>query len=413
MDIPRSIAEIVQNKWLTFKTLPGAGHFLMLEQPDLWTKNILEFTQTPKSVHAVVIDSGSTGSRVLAFSFRHHPVSSELILYDELWEQSKPGLSSYAGDPAEGAASITSLLELAKARIPQAAWASTPVFVAATAGLRLLPADQSEALIDAIKKTLHTSVFIDRGVDILSELDEGVFGWVTVNYLLHKLTTAAESYVALDLGGGSTQVTFLPKQPATLASSPASFLHKVKVGGVEETLYSHSYLGAGLMAAREAVFRLHDPEDALELASACLVGEHGAPQGFKKYKVKAAQKVGYTECMEEVKLFVASVEIDQCEELPTRGLVAFSYFYDRAVDAGLLRKGENGVVQVADYLTAAEVACSQPDPSSPFLCADLTIIGGLLHHGYSLALDTPLELYKKIDGHETSWALGAAFNLLE
>ena len=59
------------------------------------------------------------------------------------------------------------------------------------------------------------------------------------------------------------------------------------------------------------------------------------------------------------------------------------------------------------------MACSQPDPSSTFLCADLAIIGGLLHHGYSLALDTPLELYKKIDGHETSWALGAAFDLLE
>ncbi len=34
--------------------------------------------------------------------------------------------------------------------------------------------------------------------------------------------------------------------------------------------------------------------------------------------------------------------------MPTRKIAAFSYFYDRAVDAGMLKHGESAVVQVQD-----------------------------------------------------------------
>ena len=42
----------------------------------------------------------------------------------------------------------------------------------------------------------------------MSELNEGLYGWVTVNYLLDQMSNLRKSYVALDLGGGSTQITF-------------------------------------------------------------------------------------------------------------------------------------------------------------------------------------------------------------
>ena len=40
------------------------------------------------------------------------------------------------------------------------------------------------------------------------------------------------------------------------------------------------------------------------------------------------------------------LRVHQCDEVPTRKIAAFSYFYDRAVDAGILKKGESAVVQV-------------------------------------------------------------------
>ncbi|KAK9711603.1 GDA1/CD39 (nucleoside phosphatase) family [Popillia japonica] len=52
-----------------------------------------------KPVHAVVIDAGSTGSRVLAFTFHQAYLDGHLILDKELFVYTKPGLSSYADNP--------------------------------------------------------------------------------------------------------------------------------------------------------------------------------------------------------------------------------------------------------------------------------------------------------------------------
>ena len=64
------------------------------------------------AVYAVVIDAGSTGSRVLAFTFHQNPVTGNLVLDDELWQEVKPGLSSFASNPEAGADTITTLLSL-------------------------------------------------------------------------------------------------------------------------------------------------------------------------------------------------------------------------------------------------------------------------------------------------------------
>ena len=79
------------------------------------------------AVYAVVIDAGSTGSRVLAFTFHQNPVTGNLVLDDELWQEVKPGLSSFASSPEAGADTITTLLSLAQGRIPADRWSTAPV----------------------------------------------------------------------------------------------------------------------------------------------------------------------------------------------------------------------------------------------------------------------------------------------
>ncbi len=95
--------------------------------------------------YAVVVDAGSTGSRVHAFAFADTPAGLELL--GDTFEQLKPGLSSYAGDPSAGAASLRPLLDAALAAVPASHAARTPVEVRATAGLRMLPGDQAEELL--------------------------------------------------------------------------------------------------------------------------------------------------------------------------------------------------------------------------------------------------------------------------
>ncbi len=106
---------------------------------------------------------------------------------EELWKEVKPGLSSFADDPAAGAATIQALIDEAKTIVPPHLRPRTPVSLKATAGLRLLPPHQSEALIEAVSLVLAASGFEDHGVEIMSELHEGLFGWVTINYLLEQL----------------------------------------------------------------------------------------------------------------------------------------------------------------------------------------------------------------------------------
>ena len=102
--------------------------------------------------YAVVLDAGSTGSRVHVFRFDVEP-TGDLVLLDDTFEQLKPGLSSFASEPEQGAASLRPLLEVAMRTVPEAARASTTVEVRATAGLRMLPGAQAENLLRATRTT--------------------------------------------------------------------------------------------------------------------------------------------------------------------------------------------------------------------------------------------------------------------
>lgn len=58
---------------------------------------------------------------------------------------------------------------------------------------------------------------------------------------------------ALDLGGGSTQVTFAPKD-AQQTPLFSDYMHTVPTLSSTVDVFTHSYLHLGLMAVRHAVF---------------------------------------------------------------------------------------------------------------------------------------------------------------
>ena len=49
----------------------------------------------------------------------------------------------------------------------------------------------------------------------------------------------------------------------------------------------------------------------------------------------------------------------------------------------------------------------------PFLCLDLTYITVLLHDAFGLDWDKGLFVINRLKGVETSWALGAAYDLFQ
>ncbi|XP_035690768.1 ectonucleoside triphosphate diphosphohydrolase 5-like isoform X2 [Branchiostoma floridae] len=373
-------------------------------------------------LYGVMIDAGSTGSRLHVFKFRRNS-EDDITLVSEKFESIKPGLSSYADDPDEGAASIRGLVQIAQEVVPVAMQRTTPLALKATAGLRMLPEAKAQTLLDKVQEVFEASPFLVRkdSVVVMNGLDEGLFAWFTVNFLIGALGSKEKHSTkgALDLGGGSTQITFSPRDKETLRSSPESFVRPVTIFHKTYMLYVHSYLGFGLMAARLRMMGM-ETEDINRrsvkgsLRSACLPADfRGAfEHSGMEYPVSGLPEgeAGFGACWAAA-LAMVSRRIHQPDEVRQEPFYAFSYYFDRAKESGMIGE-EGGSLKVSKFKQRAEEVCRKPLPEYPFMCMDLCYISALLQEGFGFNPNNVLMLRKKIDGVETSWALGATFRML-
>ncbi|KAL0867530.1 hypothetical protein ABMA27_008307 [Loxostege sticticalis] len=380
-----------------------------------------------ESVHhyAVIIDAGSSGSRVLAYRFRV-PFTvfgqANLDLVEEYFEQSKPGLSSFADNPEKGAETIVQLIKKAEFLIPAEKRKVTPLIVRATAGLRLLPKEKAQQLLVEVEKAISTLGYNvgNNSVEIMDGSDEGIFIWYTLN-LLHNLMDG-ETMAALDLGGGSTQITYQLADGDSDAF-PRTDQYIVPAGNNNITLYTHSYLNLGLLAARYGIFKLeknaHGPvANATEFTSVCvdpIVQKEKWTYANKQYFISGASRQGlkrdavYNRCHALVNRYVKNTLDWEPSQPPKGSVAAMSYFYDVAADIGMIDVMKGGTVSVAQYRAAALRACSSSNVEQPWACADLVYVVTLLQDAYKIRDNEPISLFKKVNGHEVSWALGLAY----
>ena len=68
-------------------------------------------------VYNIVLDAGSTGSRIHIYKFRQQ--GRELQLISDGFHQLKPGLSSFRDDPGAAAKSLAPLMEEAVKEVPR------------------------------------------------------------------------------------------------------------------------------------------------------------------------------------------------------------------------------------------------------------------------------------------------------
>lgn len=373
--------------------------------------------------YAVMFDAGSTGTRIHVYTFIQSEEEKLPILDNEMFQSIKPGLSAYADSPEMAGLTVQTLLKVAKRTVPRVEWKRTPVVLRATAGLRLLPQQKAHALLEQVHHVFDESPFLvpDNSVSIMDGTNEGILAWITVNFLTGHFHSQSQKTVGiLDLGGGSTQITFLPKLRKTIENVPnEDYVVKFDIFNSTFELYTYSYLGNGLMAARLATLGALGAEglDWQVFKSSCL------PKTFRDewsfggltYKVSGDSQglSGYKSCYQEVLKVVKDV-IHQPQELQDNHLFyAFSYYYDRAVDAGLIDGERGGRLQVRDFKKRAKEICNKASESSlrrPFLCLDLTYITCLLKDGFGFKDNTELQLTKKVKNVETSWALGATLD---
>lgn len=390
-------------------------------------RNILPNLSRPANhsriFYAVMFDAGSTGTRIHVYTFIQSDSEELPVLDNEMFHSIKPGLSAYADSPEMAGHTVRMLLKVAKKTVPRLEWKRTPVVLRATAGLRLLTAEKAQGLLDQVQHVFDESPFLvsDNSVSIMDGTNEGILAWISVNFLTGHLYAQTKKTVGiLDLGGGSTQITFLPKLRKTIESVPvADYVARFDFLNSSFELYTHSYLGNGLMAARLATLGALGAE-GLEwrvFKSSCLPKKFQDEWSFGglTYQVSGDPDgyAGYKLCYQEVLKVVKGIIHQPYEHEDSNIFYAFSYYFDRAVDAGLIDGVQGGMLEVRDFKKRAKEVCNKmtKNPSiSPFLCMDMTYITCLLKDGFGFKESTVLQLTKKVNNVEASWALGATLD---
>lgn len=373
-----------------------------------------------KLLYQVVIDAGSTGSRVHIFTFRQSITGIKLENSD--FKEIEPGLSYYPTKPEKGVYSVSGLLKKALDVVPRNKWKSTPVSLRATAGLRLLPDSLSQNIIEEVRKLLMVTPFKKIDSDFISIMngdDEGIFAWTTLNFLSGNLVKpSGETLGALDLGGGSAQIVFKPMSKETILSSPETHMNTVKIMGAKHDLYSYSYLGLGLMSARQAVLNFTTLSGNGNISSSpCILPSYKGSWSFSgnDFVVHGNRSFSYENCLHYIEQVVTNVH--QPAEIVDRRFFAFSYFHDIAIALGLVGHDNGGLLSLESYLEAAKKVCSMESyeklNKSPFLCLDAVYITTLLRKGYGFRDSQFLQIARKINNVEVSWALGAALHMLD
>lgn len=163
------------------------------------------------------------------------------------------GLSAFKDATNTAGESLTPLLTYAYERIPEDKRKAAPAYLMATAGLRLVGETKKDEILRSVCDKLDDSPFVFKcaWATLLSGYDEGLYGWVTVNYLMKSLTSSTQTtYGTIDLGGGSVQIVFEPKAGSVL---PEPYLASVPLPGGEKRVYVKSHLGYGLDEARRSI----------------------------------------------------------------------------------------------------------------------------------------------------------------
>ncbi|PGH17661.1 hypothetical protein AJ79_01023 [Helicocarpus griseus UAMH5409] len=429
----------------------------------------------PLIQYALMIDAGSTGSRIHVYRFNNCGPTPELENEEfKMTEKKKggAGLSSYADDPEAAAKSLDPLMEVALKSVPEEYQSCSPVAVKATAGLRLVGQETSDKILDAVRNRLETVYPFPvlskekGGVEIMDGKYEGVYAWITTNYLLGNIGTKERTPTAavFDLGGGSTQIVFEPTFKSVDGAAPeklAEGSHKfaLNFGGRDFDLYQFSHLGYGLMEARKAIHKAivqakHEasPTDqswlSRPLVNPCLSTgmshevnvtlEDRHPLGEivqvkmtgPKDVSSAAQCRGIADKIlkKDAECKLAPCSFNGAHQPPLQktfaheDLFIMSYFYDRTAPLGMpesftLRdlqdlthtvcsgQGSWGVFEgIKDALSELQ--------DRPEHCLDLSFMLSLLHTGYDLPLTREVKIAKKIKGNELGWCLGASLPLL-
>ncbi len=154
------------------------------------------------------------------------------------------------------------LLEFAKTVLhtKREKWPEFPIYLKATAGMRMLEPQQRVRIIHAVRELFNNSTFSGFKFQtdyarVISGEEEAIYGWAGANFVLGSLLKSSEgsgtvvnpklTHGALEMGGASTQISFYQDNEDIMSN-----LFKLQIGqGKHWNVYAHSHLLFGINEA--------------------------------------------------------------------------------------------------------------------------------------------------------------------
>lgn len=202
--------------------------------------------------YGIVMDCGSSGSRVFVYFWPpHNGNPHDLLDIKQMRDRSskpvvkkiKPGISTMAATPEKASDYINPLLTYAASYIPKTKHKETPLYVLCTAGMRVLPESAQSAILQDLVKDIPQEfdfLFSDAHAEVISGKQEGVYAWISINFVLGRFDHVVEDEDAvvavtigtqedtiirkrtvgiIDMGGGSLQIAYEVPKTMTFPSA--------------------------------------------------------------------------------------------------------------------------------------------------------------------------------------------------
>uniref|UniRef100_A0A8D2J693 Ectonucleoside triphosphate diphosphohydrolase 3 n=1 Tax=Varanus komodoensis TaxID=61221 RepID=A0A8D2J693_VARKO len=411
-------------------------------------------SQVPFSI--LVLDAGSSRTTAYVYEWPAEKENNTGVVSQTFKCNVKgPGISSYGNNPREIAEPINDCMNKVKEKIPSHLHSSTPVYLGATAGMRLLRSQNESAaseVLESIQNYFTSQPFDFRGAKIITGQAEGVYGWITANYLKGNFLEkniwsawvhphGAETTGALDLGGASTQISFIPEESTEASDS----MLQVQLYGYPYKVYTHSFQCYGRdEAEKTCVLMITDPsyvcnksrienpcypqnyETALTMKHlyGSLCTEKLITENYNASQLVTVVGTGDpTLCREAVSVLFNFTSCRDKKDCSFNGIhqpkikgnfVAFSGFYYTVNALNL-----TGQFSLADFNSSMWSFCSQNwnqvciNLVNLSYCFSANYIYYLLIHGYKFNAENwpQIHFQKEVGNSSIAWSLGYMLNL--
>ncbi|XP_042672842.1 ectonucleoside triphosphate diphosphohydrolase 3 isoform X2 [Centrocercus urophasianus] len=415
---------------------------------------------SPGLKYGIVLDAGSSRTTVYVYEWPAEKENDTGVVSQTFKCDVKgPGISSYEHNTGALAKPLDECLNKVKERIPVHLHKSTSIYLGATAGMRLLRLQNETAaneVLASVQNYFRAQPFRFRGAHIITGPEEGVYGWITANYLMGNFLERnlwrtwvhpyrKETMGALDLGGASTQISFIPEDSQENFNNTM----QVKLYGYDYNVYTHSFQCYGREEAEKRLLALllQKSSTSSSVDNPCYPRNYKAALTVKYFCgslcTKSLRPANYYPnqsvifhgtgdpglCQEMVSLLFNFTTCRNQEDCPFSGIhqpkvkgnfVAFSGFYYTINALNL-----SGHFSLADFNSSMWFFCSQSWAQLQFMlpkseeiytrsyCFSANFIYYLLVHGYNFdAGNWPqIHFQKEVGNSSIAWSLGYMLSL--